>query len=73
MPAGERRGRAATGPLPPNDPYIADTRGAYSDHEGGIQVAMGDGSVRFVSDNVDYLTYQAAFTRNGNEALNLFD
>ncbi|MFG0333685.1 MAG: DUF1559 domain-containing protein [Maioricimonas sp. JB049] len=60
-------------PLPPNDAYILDTRGAYSDHEGGIQVAMADGSVRFISDNVDYLTYQAAFTRGGEETLSLFD
>jgi hypothetical protein len=56
-----------TRPLPPNDAYIADTRGAYSDHPGGIQASLTDGSVRFVSDTVDFGVYRATFTTFGRE------
>ena len=31
---------------------------ARSRHTGGVQVVMGDGSVRFVSENVDFNTWQ---------------
>ena len=31
---------------------------ASSEHEGGVQVALCDGSVRFVSENIDRTTYQ---------------
>jgi len=31
---------------------------ARSRHTGGVQVLMGDGAVRFVSENVDFLTWQ---------------
>ena len=44
---------------------------ASSYHTGGVVCGMGDGSVRFVSDNVDFPTWQAVGTRNGGEALNL--
>lgn len=56
-------------PLPPNDAYVDDTRGAYSEHVGGLQVAMVDGSVRFISNNIDYASYQASFTRSKGEVL----
>src|SRR5262249_39923797 len=35
---------------------------ASSPHAGGIYVAMGDGSVRFVSSDVSQATWQAALT-----------
>ena len=38
--------------------------GFKSQHTGGVHVVMGDGSVRFISDNIDYATYQYA----GNKA-----
>lgn len=41
---------------------------ARSNHTGGAQHALGDGSVRFISDNVNLQLYQAAGSRNGNEA-----
>ncbi len=44
---------------------------ASSYHTGGVNCGMGDGSVRFVSDSVDFPTWQAVGTRNGGEALNL--
>lgn len=46
-------------------------RGARSRHPGGVNVAMADGSVRFVDDAVDLAVWQAAATRAGGEALSL--
>lgn len=38
-----------------------------SDHRGGLNFALADGSVRFVSDSVDGTTYRAMATRSGRE------
>ncbi|MDA1229954.1 MAG: DUF1559 domain-containing protein [Planctomycetota bacterium] len=38
-------------------------RGFKSDHTGGAQFVLCDGSVRFISDNVDYATYQRLGSR----------
>lgn len=46
--------------------------GPNSVHVGGVHVLMTDGGVRFVSNNVDYLTWVAVGTRNGNETLSNF-
>lgn len=40
---------------------------ASSQHPGGVQVLMGDGAVRFVSNNVGYATWLAIGTRNGSD------
>ncbi len=40
---------------------------ARSRHNEGVNAAMGDGSVRFVSDDVDKLVWQAACTRAGED------
>jgi prepilin-type N-terminal cleavage/methylation domain-containing protein/prepilin-type processing-associated H-X9-DG protein len=42
---------------------------ASSYHSGGVNVCMGDGSVRFVTDSIDFATWQAMGTRSGGEAL----
>ena len=34
------------------------TGGLSSWHEGGAQMAIADGSVRFISENIDSFTYQ---------------
>lgn len=45
------------------------TSGGYkSDHTGGAQFVMGDGSVQFLSESVDYTTYQQLGSRNDGEA-----
>ncbi len=44
---------------------------ARSYHPGGVNMAMVDGSVRFVVDGVDALAYKAAGSRNGQEPLKL--
>ena len=41
---------------------------ARSRHSGGANAAMGDGSVRFVSNDVDQLVWQAACTKSGDDA-----
>jgi type II secretory pathway pseudopilin PulG len=46
------------------DPFLAQ-----SAHHGGINVALGDGSVRFVSTRVSLETWRAAFTPRGHEVL----
>lgn len=38
-------------------------------HTGGVNAALGDGSVRFISDNVDLLTFQRLGNRNDGKAL----
>jgi len=40
---------------------------ARSRHAGGVQISMCDGSVRFISNNVALLTWQAMSTRDGAE------
>jgi hypothetical protein len=40
---------------------------ASSTHTGGIQVLMGDGAVRFLSENLDRLTYRNLVTPKGGE------
>jgi prepilin-type processing-associated H-X9-DG protein len=42
---------------------------AVSPHNGGINVGLGDGSVRFVSQGVSANTWWFALTRNGGEVL----
>ncbi len=40
-----------------------------SQHPGGVNVAFGDGSVRFVKNGVSLQTWQAIGTRNGGETI----
>lgn len=44
--------------------------GSY--HVGGAQYAMGDGSVRFISENIDLNLYRALGTRAGGEVTGEF-
>ncbi len=38
-----------------------------SNHTGGCQFVIGDGSVRFVSENINFSVYQGTGSRNGGE------
>ncbi len=44
---------------------------ASSYHSGGVNVCLGDGSVRFVSDNVDFNVWRAVGTKTGGESQQL--
>ena len=43
-----------------------------SRHTGGVNVCLGDGSVRFVSNTVNLATWRALGTRGNGEVLNDF-
>jgi hypothetical protein len=53
-------------PTPPNDTSW-NNRAAHSDHLGGIQTTMCDGHLVWISDNIDFAIYRAAFTRARSE------
>ena len=44
-------------------------KAARSRHTGGVNVTLGDGSVRFVRDSISVATWQAVGTRAGGEVL----
>ncbi len=44
----------------------------YSFHTGGVTFVMGDGSVRFISQNIDVNTFAAVVTKGGGEAVGDF-
>jgi prepilin-type N-terminal cleavage/methylation domain-containing protein/prepilin-type processing-associated H-X9-DG protein len=44
-------------------------RAARSRHPGGVNVLLGDGSVQFMTDNVDLATWRAISTRSGAEVV----
>ncbi|MFO0957158.1 MAG: DUF1559 domain-containing protein [Isosphaeraceae bacterium] len=48
---------------------VAGILGARSLHPGGVQLAMGDGSVRFVSNQISHPVWRALGTRNGGEVV----
>jgi prepilin-type N-terminal cleavage/methylation domain-containing protein/prepilin-type processing-associated H-X9-DG protein len=50
----------------PNHPF-GHTDEMYAEHVGGANVLFGDGSVRFVSENINPFTWVALSTRNGGE------
>ena len=70
---------APTSPAINNDanwPGVGDNYGSNnplsSGHTGGVQVLLGDGSARFLSDNVDLLTLRRLSTRNDGQVLGEF-
>ena len=42
---------------------------ANSNHPGGVNVLMGDGSVRFIKDSINQQTWLALGTRAGGEVI----
>lgn len=61
----------------PKAPVTADMSGgmnvsARSMHPGGVHVVLADASVRFISDSINMVTFQALSTRNGGEVLGEF-
>jgi prepilin-type processing-associated H-X9-DG protein len=62
-------GTGAQGPCPINCTNLT-TRGLYAFHTGGANVAMGDGSVRFLAASIDPATFAYLVTRDGGEVIN---
>ncbi|QDT65746.1 DUF1559 domain-containing protein [Calycomorphotria hydatis] len=59
----------------PNFGLCADRSGVYpprSRHVGGVQVSLADGSVQFVSENIDLSTWQHMGSRNDGEVIESF-
>jgi prepilin-type N-terminal cleavage/methylation domain-containing protein/prepilin-type processing-associated H-X9-DG protein len=56
--------------FPPN-PTLTNfnARGAHSDHPNGVQAAMVDGHLRWISDHISLTIFNAMGTRKGGEAL----
>ncbi len=50
---------------------IYNENGLYSFHTGGIQVAMGDGSVTFLNQSISAAVYAALITRDGGEVASI--
>jgi len=46
---------------------------AYSEHPGGANFAMADGSVRFVNQNIDRRTYSDLYSRNSANPISVED
>lgn len=42
---------------------------ARSNHPGGVNVLLGDGSVRFAGDTIDVRLYRALGTSSGREVI----
>jgi prepilin-type processing-associated H-X9-DG protein len=56
-----------------NDPINSGTNECVgSFHTGGAHVLMGDGAVRFLSENISMRTFQALSTREGGEVIGEF-
>jgi prepilin-type N-terminal cleavage/methylation domain-containing protein/prepilin-type processing-associated H-X9-DG protein len=54
-------------PKPPRPSYWPDVMTFRSLHPGGSQFCLADGSVRFITQNIDHATYRATCTRNLGE------
>lgn len=52
-----------------DSPNEVSTATARSAHPGGVNVLFSDGSVRFIKDGVNVVTWRALGTRAGNEAI----
>ena len=64
--------------MPPNTPVNCDNdvsvtdmrlKSASSYHTGGAQAVLVDGSVRFVSENIDHGLWVGAGSKDGSETL----
>ncbi|AMV40513.1 DUF1559 domain-containing protein [Planctomyces sp. SH-PL62] len=51
------------------DPSYGYSYGTSSNHSGGVNVAFGDGSVRFIKDSINRQTWWALGTRAGGEVV----
>jgi prepilin-type processing-associated H-X9-DG protein len=69
-------GHSGNGANPPVNPHscthwrnIQTSQGFKSAHKGGAQFVFVDGSVQFLSENMDYITYQRLGDRRDGEPI----
>jgi prepilin-type N-terminal cleavage/methylation domain-containing protein/prepilin-type processing-associated H-X9-DG protein len=66
-----RESRPLASPVAPPDPWPLGGQNSVSsfrsDHPGGCNFLMGDGSVTFINESIDMVTYQAKSTIAGEE------
>ena len=55
-----------------NGSHNSGLTAARSRHIGGVAASLADGSVRFVSDNIDLAIWRGVATRSGGEVLGDF-
>ena len=55
------------------NPRWDESIGFRSYHTGGANFALGDGSVRFIRDSIDGVTYRAMASRDGGEVITSID
>lgn len=78
LPKNDRIAMCETRQIPVGDPLVCEMRrndgqiwaSARSRHPGGVNAAMCDASVRFVTDGIDLRTWRSLATRAGGEVLN---
>jgi prepilin-type N-terminal cleavage/methylation domain-containing protein len=58
-------------PVPPIPAQWWNVISFRSEHAGGAHFALGDASVHFVNESIDYLTYRALSTKAGAESVSL--
>ena len=49
-----------------------EARGFKSMHPGGVQFAMADGSVHFISETIDHSEYRSMCTRNESDSASTY-
>ena len=54
------------------DPKLVQGGGFSSSHEGGAHFGMGDGSVRFISENINVAIFQNLANRDDGEMISDF-
>ena len=68
--ADSRNAPCQTGASAPPSP-LGRRQGARSRHMGGVNVSMGDGTVRWISNSIDINIWRALGTARGNESVTL--
>ena len=56
-------------PSPPDPKDYRLVKGFRSDHPGGVHFALCDGSAKFISDGIDFKTYQAMGSKSSGEMI----
>ena len=54
---------------PGGQSIIAITNAVRSRHPGGVNVGLADGSVRYIKDSINLITWRALSTTQGNEVI----